>query len=181
MKKILTGVIIIVAVLLAATAIVLKGGESEEIKIPTTNMKITSPAFENNSKIPSKYTCDGESISPPLSFVDVPENAKSLALVVDDPDAPMGTFTHWILFNIDPEVKEVKENSVPQSAFQGKTSANDKKYVGACPPSGIHRYFFKLYALDTMLNFNNPTEDELEENIKGHIIAKSELIGLYSR
>lgn len=144
-------------------------------------MKIVSSAFENNAKIPAKYTCDGENINPPLSFIDVPENAKSLVLIMDDPDAPRRTFVHWILFNLDPEISEIKENSVPQGALSGKTTIGKVNYIGSCPPSGTHRYFFKLYALDTILNLNNPDKETLEKSIQDHIIEKSELIGLYSR
>ena len=145
-------------------------------------MKITSSAFQNNSKIPKKYTCDGENINPPLSFVDVPQNAKSLVLIMDDPDAPMGTFVHWVLFNVSPKSKGVKENSIPDSAIQGLNSANKTGYMGPCPPSNTHRYFFKLYALDMKLNLlQKPTKQELEQGIQGHILDKAELIGLYSR
>jgi hypothetical protein len=152
-------------------------------------MKIISSAFENNSKIPAKYTCDGENINPPLSFSDIPANAKSLVLIVDDPDAPNETasnaadaFVHWILFNIDPETIELKENSSLQGqALRGKTSAGKTDYVGACPPSGTHRYFFKLYALDTVLNLTNSDKATLEKEMQGHILDSAELIGLYSR
>lgn len=151
-------------------------------------MKITSSAFENNSKIPSKYTCDGENINPPLIFSDVPANARSLVLIVDDPDAPMGTasnaagaFVHWILFNVDPSEKEIKENSTPISGVSGLTSAGRSSYVGACPPNGTHRYFFKLYALDTVLNLTNPDKTTLEKEMQNHILNQAELIGLYSR
>lgn len=144
-------------------------------------MKITSIAFENNSKIPAKYTCDGENVNPPLNFSDVPANAKTLALIMDDPDAPMGTFVHWILYNIDPSDKGILENSVPLTALQGKTGRGVVGYVGSCPPSGTHRYFFKLYALDTVLNLTNPDKAALEKTIQGHILDRAELIGLYSR
>lgn len=144
-------------------------------------MKIVSTAFENNSRLPAKYTCDGEGVNPPLTFVDVPENAKSLALIMDDPDAPMGTFVHWVLFNLDPKIQGIKENSIPESASLGKTSVGNANYVGACPPNGTHRYFFKLYALDIMLNLNNPNKEVLDEAMNEHILEKSELIGLYNR
>lgn len=144
-------------------------------------MKITSSAFENNGKIPSKYTCDGESINPPLSFSDVPANAKSLVLIMDDPDAPMGTYDHWILFNMDSKVSEIKENSIPQSALLGKTTTGKTNYVGACPPSGTHRYFFKLYALDIILDLKSLDKAQLESAMQGHIIGQAQLIGLYSR
>lgn len=145
-------------------------------------MKITSSAFQNNSIIPGKYTCDGENINPPLEFIDVPNNARNLVLIVDDPDAPMRTFVHWILFNINPSEREIEENSAPRSSSQGLTSAGQPGYVGACPPSGAHRYFFKLYALDTRLNFpQKPTKQELEQAMQAHILDKAELVGLYSR
>jgi len=144
-------------------------------------MKITSSAFENNSKIPTKYTCDGESVNPPLSFIDIPTDAKSLVLIMDDPDAPMGTFVHWILFNMDPKISQIKENSIPQSTAQGITSVGKVAYVGVCPPSGTHRYFFKLYALDTVLNPVNPDKSALGKEMQRHIIDKAELIGLYNR
>ena len=144
-------------------------------------MKITSPAFENNTKIPAIYSCDEQGINPPLSFQDVPVNAKSLVLIMDDPDAPNGTFVHWLLFSMDPKVREINENSVPQSATLGKTSTGKFNYVGVCPPSGTHRYFFKLYALDAVLDIAEPTKTELEGKMQGHILEEAELIGLYSR
>ncbi|OGH24953.1 MAG: hypothetical protein A3B47_02520 [Candidatus Levybacteria bacterium RIFCSPLOWO2_01_FULL_39_24] len=157
-------------------------------------MKIISSVFENNSKIPSKYTCDGENINPPLSFLEIPTNAKSLVLIMDDPDAPGGTWIHWIVFNIDPNTVEIAENSVPKGGIEATTSFGKKSYGGPCPPvrhryaqalagepSGTHRYFFKLYSLDVVLNLNNPGKETLEKEMQGHIIDKSELIGLYSR
>jgi Raf kinase inhibitor-like YbhB/YbcL family protein len=144
-------------------------------------MRITSPAFQNDSKIPSKYSCDGAGVNPPLIFSNVPVGTKSLVLIVDDPDAPMGTFVHWVLFNIDPETTEIRENSIPQSTALGKNSTGETSFVGACPPSGIHRYFFKIYALNTMLNLNNPDKATLEKEMQDHILEKAELIGLYSK
>ena len=144
-------------------------------------MKIISSAFENNSKIPAKYTCDGENVNPPLSLIDVPANAKSLVLIVDDPDAPSGTWVHWVVFNIDPKVDEVSENTLPKGGIEGMTSFGNKGYGGACPPSGTHRYFFKLYALDIILNLINPDKVDLEKAIQSHILDKAELIGLHSR
>lgn len=144
-------------------------------------MRIISPAFENNAKIPAKYTCDGENINPPLTFLGVSANAKSLTLIMDDPDAPMGTFVHWVLFNLDPKTNGIKENSIPQGVVLGKTSTGRTDYVGACPPTGTHRYFFRLYALDTILDLNNPDKTMLEEKMQGHILEHAELIGLYSR
>lgn len=133
-------------------------------------MKIVSSAFTNNSTIPSKYTCEGENINPPLEFLDVPANAKSLVLIMDDPDAPMGTFVHWVLHNINPSEKGIAENSVSYSG-----------YIGPCPPSGTHRYFFKLYALDINLDLQNADKNMVEEKMQGHILDKAELIGLYKK
>lgn len=145
-------------------------------------MQITSSAFENNSPIPSKYTCDGEDINPPLSFSDVPEAAKSLVLFVDDPDAPGKTFVHWVLYNISPNVKFIAEDDKPGTAAVGVNSAGENLYVGPCPPSGTHRYFFKLYALDAKLEDlpDFADLDIVEEAMQGSIIAQAELIGLYS-
>lgn len=144
-------------------------------------MKIISSAFENNAKIPSKYTCDGENVNPPLSFTDIPASAKSLVLIVDDPDAPGGIWVHWVLFNIDPKIQEVLENSLSESGIEGVTSFGKAGYGGPCPPSGAHRYFFKLCALDKILNLENPNKEEVEKAMQGHILDKAELIGLYSR
>jgi len=146
------------------------------------NMKIESPQFSQNGRIPSKYTCDGEDINPPLKISDVPKSAKSLVLIVDDPDAPMGTWVHWTVWNISPETREIQENSVPEGAVEGITSFGKKGYGGPCPPSGTHRYFFKLYALDTLLNLDSSAEvKDIEQAIEGHILEKAELIGLYQR
>lgn len=145
-------------------------------------MKITSTAFENNSNIPSKYTCDGEGINPSLLFIEVPPAAQSLVLISDDPDAPGGTFVHWTVWNINPQTTEIAENSVPFGAIQGITSYGKKGYGSPCPPSGIHRYYFKLYALDSTLDLPVTADaNQLETAIQGHVINSAELIGLYSR
>ncbi len=151
-------------------------------------MQITSTAFNNNTNIPSKYTCDGANINPPLSFSEIPAKAKSLALISDDPDAPMGTWVHWTIWNIDTTTKEIPENSVPTGSVQGTTSFGETKYGGPCPPrpgptrSGVHHYHFKLYALDTrlFLAVSNKSVD-LEKAMKKHILTQAELIGLYAR
>ncbi|KKQ42276.1 MAG: hypothetical protein US59_C0012G0021 [Candidatus Levybacteria bacterium GW2011_GWB1_37_8] len=144
-------------------------------------MKIISSAFENNSKIPAKYTCDGENVNPPLSLIDVPANAKSLVLIVDDPDAPSGTWVHWTIFNINPKVANVEEENIPSGGKEGITSFGKTGYGGPCPPSGVHRYFFKLYTLDIILNLINPDKAALEKAMRSHILDKAELIGLHSR
>jgi len=145
-------------------------------------MKITSPAFSNNQPIPVKYTCDGADVNPPLTFENVPEGTQSLALIVDDPDASMGTWVHWLVFNISPQEKGVDEDSLPQDAIEGTTDFGDPTYGGPCPPSGTHRYFFKLYAVDTKIGLTESTnKEELLDYIEGHILGYSELVGLYSR
>ncbi len=145
-------------------------------------MKLTSTAFSHNQEIPSKYTCDGENSSPPLQISEVPEETQSLALISDDPDAPAGTWVHWLLWNVDPTTTEIPENSVPPGSVEGTTSFGNTEYGGPCPPSGTHRYFFKLYALDTTLNLTaDTTKEGLEEVMEGHILSRSELIGLYEK
>ena len=149
----------------------------------TKPIKITSSAFEHNQNIPAKYTCDGEGVNPPLEFGNVPENASSLVLIMDDPDAPMGTWVHWTIWNIDPSIYQIEENSVPVKVIQGKTSSGQNKYGGPCPPSGRHRYFFKLYALDVP-KLELPSYSDkaaLEAAMGGRIIDKAELMGLYNR
>lgn len=145
-------------------------------------MNIISPAFKNKDRIPEKYTCDGININPPLFISDVPIGAKSLALVVEDLDAPFGIFIHWIICNIDPGTTEIKENSIPKGA---KLVLNDLKklnYGGPCPPSGIHRYVFKLYALNTRLVLQQDISiDEFRKILKSYTITKANCVGLYSR
>ena len=155
-------------------------GKELTIQIKSGNMKLTSTAFSNNQPIPAKYTCDGQNVNPPLTISPVPNNAKSLVLIMDDPDAPMGTWIHWTVWNIDPKSSKIAENSVPSQAIEGKTSFGKSGYGGPCPPSGTHRYFFKLYALDNTLSLTkDSTKEELEKEIKGHILDQTELVGLY--
>lgn len=140
---------------------------------------ITSPVFRPNGLIPAKYTCDGDDINPPLTIDGIPDGAKSLVLIVDDPDAPRGTWDHWIVWNIHPSDR-IEENSVPGT--EGLTDFRKHAYGGPCPPSGTHRYFFKVYALDTLLDLDpNSKKRKVENAIQGHILAKSEIIGLYRR
>ncbi len=159
---------------------------AEDLKVTslaeTSRMKLSSIAFDHNQNIPKKYTCDGENINPPLTVSDVPDAAKSLVLIVDDPDAPGKTWVHWVLYNIDPSVTEIGENSVAKSAIQGMTDFGTASYGGPCPPSGTHRYFFRLYALDTMLDLSERAgKKEVEDAMQGHILDSAELIGLYGR
>jgi len=149
---------------------------------PMNKLQITSPVFPHNGMIPSKFTCDGADVSPTLSIADIPEKTRSLALIVDDPDAPAGTWVHWVVWNIGAGTKEIPEDSVPQGAIQGKNDFGKQGYGGPCPPSGIHRYFFKLYALDASLALKSgATKAQIEEAMKGHVLANAELIGLYRR
>ncbi len=144
-----------------------------------TELTVKSSAFEHNKLIPSKYTCDGEGINPPLTIQGMPEKTKSLALILEDPDAPAGLFTHWVAWNI-PTSGVVKEHASPGA--EGLNSAKKRGYFGPCPPSGTHRYFFKVYALDTMLSLTQFDErEDLENAMEGHVLGRGELIGLYRR
>jgi len=155
--------------------------KSKEIK-EMSALKISSPVFENNGNIPAKYTCTGKDVNPPLLIENVPAKAKSLALIVDDPDAPAGTWVHWVMWNISPGTGEIKENSVPAGAMQGLNDFRRHDYGGPCPPSGTHRYFFKLYAVDTVLNLNpNSRKTDIEKAMQGHIIGQAQIVGLYRK
>jgi Raf kinase inhibitor-like YbhB/YbcL family protein len=144
-------------------------------------MKISSPAFADGQSIPSKYTCDGGDAIPPLAFASVPPNAKSLALVVDDPDAPGGTFDHWVMWNIPPATSAVAEGK-PPAGVAGRNGFGKSGYGGPCPPSGEHRYVFKLYALDSTLKLPpSSSKADLEKAMKGHVTAESQMIGRYKR
>jgi|SRR3989344_4349999 len=145
-------------------------------------MKIKSPAFEDNQIIPTIYTCDGDNINPHLDISEVPASAQSLVLIVDDPDAPDGTFTHWMLWNISPQVREIPEGGIPEGSIQGLNSAGRVGYIAPCPPSGLHHYHFKLYALNRKLNITqNISRQELEREIDGSVVDKAELVGTYNR
>lgn len=145
-------------------------------------IKVSSTAFYHNDFIPQKYSCDGEDINPPIKIENVPVEAKSLVLIVDDPDAPMGTWNHWLMWNIDPQINEIQENSVPGGAVLGTNDFGKLEYGGPCPPSGVHRYFFRVFALDTMLNLPvGAKRSELEKAMENHLIDQGELMGKYQR
>lgn len=146
-------------------------------------MQLTSPAFENGAKIPAKYTCDGENIIPTLMVSGVPEGTKSLAIIVDDPDSPSGTWVHWIAWSIDPSVREIREGEAPGGeSVEGVTSFGERGYGGPCPGSGMHRYFFKLYALDTTLSIpETSSKQDLESAMQDRVLAEVELMGTYMR
>lgn len=145
------------------------------------NMKLTT-VFAYNESIPSKYTCDGEDAAPELTISEVPADSKSLVLIVDDPDAPIGTWVHWLVYNIPVSTAKIDAKNLPQDAKQGMTDFGRVGWGGPCPPSGTHRYFFKLYAIDKVLDLpDGATKTQLEQAIKDHIVEKTELIGLYKR
>ncbi|MEK6728137.1 MAG: YbhB/YbcL family Raf kinase inhibitor-like protein [Candidatus Omnitrophota bacterium] len=142
-------------------------------------MKLTATEFKNNELMPKKFTCEGDDINPVLIIEGAPSNTKSLALIMDDPDAPMGTWVHWVVFNI-PVINRIEENSTP--GMQGSNNSGRNSYHGPCPPSGTHRYFFKIYALDKELDLAlGASKGQLEKAMQGHILDKAELIGLYKK
>jgi Raf kinase inhibitor-like YbhB/YbcL family protein len=152
-----------------------------------TEMKILSSAFQHEGMIPDKFSCKGQDISPPLKWENADAGTKSFALICDDPDAPMGTWDHWLLFNIPASVTELREGvpaqaELPNGARHGKNSWGRKDYGGPCPPGGTHRYFFKFYALDTLLDLEpGVSKKELMSAMQGHILAQTELMGKFKR
>lgn len=150
-------------------------------------MELKSSVFGEGDLIPSKHTCDGADVSPALAWTDPPAGTKSLALISDDPDAPVGLWVHWVVWNIPPAKRELGENvpkndSLPDGMKQGTTDFRRIGYGGPCPPSGTHRYYFKLYALDTMLELPSSTMKKgLESAMQGHILGHAQLMGKYSR
>lgn len=145
-------------------------------------MNISSPAFDNNEKIPKRFTCDGENISPKLLIEDVPKEAESLVLIMDDPDAPPGEWIHWLVWNIDPDIDEIEEGVYPDQAIQGVNSSGSQAYQGPCPPTGTHRYVFKLYALKEKIDLSADSDrDDLLIAMNGLVIDQAELTGVYSR
>jgi len=151
------------------------------------SITLKSTAFENGGMIPSRYTCDGQDISPPLQWSGIPPGTASIALISDDPDAPVGTWVHWVIFNVPPEKGRLPEELPPENVFsdgttQGRNDFRRIGYGGPCPPGGTHRYFFKIYALDTRLGLKpGATKSDLLRAMKGHILDTGELMGRYSR
>lgn len=180
MKRGINIAFIIIAMLFFSCQIP-KGGEIMKLNIEST-------AFKNGDFIPDKYTCNGLDISPPLTWDRGPEGTKSYVLISDDPDAPVGTWVHWVMFNIPPEVTSLKENFPKRQGrfengiMQGRNDFGYIGYGGPCPPSGVHRYFFRIYALDIILPLQpGATKKEVERAMEGHVIAAGELMGRYSR
>jgi Raf kinase inhibitor-like YbhB/YbcL family protein len=146
-----------------------------------SSVSIVSSAFQAGGDIPAKFTCNGANVNPELKIKGVPNEAKSVALIVDDPDAPRGLFTHWIVWNVDPKMIDIGENSVPAGGIQGTNDFGKRNYVGPCPPSGTHRYFFKIFALDMKLDLKpNARRAELDAAMRGHTLAEGELMARYS-
>jgi Raf kinase inhibitor-like YbhB/YbcL family protein len=155
----------------------------EEVEEEIMPLSISSTAFGHEEGIPEVYTCKGEDITPPLAFENIPAETKSLVMIMDDPDAPVGTWDHWILFNLPANVTGLAENidTLPEGTLTGKNSWGRSEYGGPCPPGGArHRYFFKLYALDTTLDLAESTpKADIETAMEGHILDQAELIGIY--
>lgn len=181
--RIATYVVVFVAVLVGGY-LVLRGFSQAPVVAPRaapSTMTITSSAFGGADPIPVRYTCDGASVNPPLSFSNVPAEAKSLALVVTDPDVPLGTWVHWVVWGIDPAVREVAEHSLPLGAVEGLGSGKKVGYAGPCPPSGTHHYQFTLYALSTVPNVAAGAPlAEFENVLAGHTLAQATLVGLFT-
>ena len=164
------------------------GRDEKTAETERVTMKLSSPAFVDGGFIPEKHTCEGEDLSPPLSWSDLPEGTKSLTLICEDPDAPMGTWVHWVIFNIPPDSDGLPEGvpqdgELPDGTRQGINDFGRIGYNGPCPPPGkAHRYYFKLYALDAKLELNpGVTEDQVLRKIEGHILAQAQLMGRYQR
>jgi Raf kinase inhibitor-like YbhB/YbcL family protein len=170
------------------------GGSQGEDTVPRQETKgekmaieITSAAFEDGDAIPARYTCNGQDVSPPLSWESVPDGTRSLALIADDPDAPSGTYVHWVIYNLPPDTRGLPEDvpnqqTLPDGAAQGVNGAGSVGYIGPCPPGGTHRYFFKIYALDTEIGLGGgATKEEALDAIEIHVVAEGQLIGTYRR
>ncbi len=171
--------IIILLSVIFINFVVLAGAGAEDNKSKEASMKLTSPEFANNELIPRKFTCQGDDVNPALIIEDMPSATKTLALIVDDPDAPMGTWVHWVVYNI-PVISRIDENSIPGE--QGMNNFGRLNYGGPWPPSGTHRYFFKIYCLDAELNTEaSSNKKALEKAMQGHILDKAELVGLYKK
>lgn len=159
----------------------LKTSPSGSVETSSVSMVISSPAFGNDQIVPIRFTCNGRNVSPALAISGVPEKAKSLVLIVDDPDAPFGVFTHWILWNIPPATKSIGEGKMPEGAVSGLNSNGHPGYSGPCPASGLHRYFFTVIALDSVVGLNGQAKrSELEAAMRGHVVGEAHFYGRYN-
>lgn len=162
-------------------------GPREQAKGAKMPIEVKSSAFEEGDAIPARYTCDDLDVSPPMSWGSVPDGTESLALITDDPDAPRGTFVHWVIYNLPPDTRGLAEGvpnrpTLPSGAVQGVNGAGGVGYMGPCPPRGTHRYFFKVYALDTELDLaGRATKEDLMRAMDGHVITEGRLMGTYRR
>jgi len=188
MKKLLFCILVVSLAACATTpAQIPPTPETQSTKETAMSFEISSPAFASGEAIPSKLSCDGDDASPVLAWTEPPTGTQSFAIIVDDPDAPMGTWVHWVVYNIPASTRELEENmpnilELNNGIMQGFTSAGTLGYHGPCPPSGTHRYFFKLYALDTTLSLPAKTDKEkLLAAMDGHILANAELMGTFKR
>lgn len=169
------------------TATLVPPAAAQEQETAATPFELTSAAFAPGEAVPVRYTCDGDDISPPLEWQDPPENTKSFALIADDPDAPAGTWVHWVLFNLPAETRSLPEavpadTELADGGQHGKNSWKRLGYGGPCPPGGTHRYFFKLYALDTVLDLDaGASKEQLLQAMEGHILVQTEVMGTYTR
>ena len=152
------------------------------------SLRITSAVFANGGAIPKKYTCEGDDLSPPLAISGAPAATKSLVIIVDDPDAPdpaapKMTYVHWVLFDLPPDTREISEgmSALPAGSKSGLNDFKRTRYGGPCPPIGRHRYFFKLYALDTELKLAKPTKADVEAAMRGHVLAEAQIVGTYQK
>lgn len=175
--------LVIGGMLLFGIGIIFRGENTNDKQFSQRgDMELRSSAFANNERIPSRYTCDGDNVSPELRISGVPADTQSLVLIVDDPDAPLGDWVHWVVWNIAPGVTLIPEKTVPPGATEGQTDFGQSGYGGPCPPSGTHRYVFKLYALDSEVDLqSNTRKAEVEKAMSGHILAQTQLVGLYER
>jgi Raf kinase inhibitor-like YbhB/YbcL family protein len=171
----------LVLLLVMLGSILSTGALGKEVR-KMEKLTVTSAAFAEGAAIASKYTCDGGDVNPPLAIGATPANTRSLALIMDDPDAPVGTWVHWVAWDIPPQTREIPENGIPAGSQQGRNSWKRNDYGGPCPPSGTHRYYFKLYALDTTLALApSATKADLERAMQGHVLAAGQLMGIYKR
>jgi Raf kinase inhibitor-like YbhB/YbcL family protein len=167
-------------VVLVATALVVTTALAGPATAARSKLKLSSPAFANGRAIPSGFTCDGQSASPPLRWKGVPKRTVELAITVEDPDTPIGTFVHWVAWGIDPKAGHLPEQTIPSTVHQGKNGAGGNKYLGPCPPSGNHHYIFTLYALSKPVTLSSDAGiKDLRAAIKGTVLATAKLVGRY--